>query len=60
MNEAVWGVLLSAFMAKRDGDVNLKAGQMIAIELLHEAWKDLEKYRNETEQEKKELRQIGL
>jgi len=41
--EAVKESLTNSFMKKREGDVNLKAAQMIALELLQEGWRELER-----------------
>lgn len=61
MSGYVWEVVLASFLRQRkDADVQLKAAQMIAIELLHEAWKELERDRTSQEVEKKELKQVGL
>jgi len=59
MVESVHDVLLASFMKKRDGDVNLKAAQMIALELLQEGWKELAKHKGRGEQERPVVRQVG-
>jgi hypothetical protein len=61
MANAVRGVLLQSFIKKRDrSDVNVIAAERIAIDLLEDAWKDLEKLRSKAEVEKRELTQVGL
>lgn len=61
MSEAVYDVLLKAFIkARPQSDVNTLAASRIAIDLLHEAWKDLQKYRQQTERDKPILVQVGL
>ena len=59
MAESVHDVLMLSFMKKREGDVNLKAAQMIALELLQEGWKDLEKHKGRQGQERPAIRQVG-
>jgi hypothetical protein len=61
MQQAVYDVLLDAFLKPKDrSDIHMLAGSRIAIDLLQEAWKDLQKVKNETQSEKKELKQVGL
>ena len=60
MAESVHDVLMLSFMKKREGDVNLKAAQMIALELLQEGWKDLEKHKGRQGQERSVPKQVGL
>lgn len=60
-SESVKEVLMSSFLTKRkDADVQLKAAQMIAIELLQEAWKELETYKTYEETQRHAPRQVGL
>lgn len=56
--EEVKDILLKFFMKKREGDVNMKAAQMLAIEMLEEAWKELHVYRKPESVQKNG--QIGL
>lgn len=45
MSQAVYDHLLSSFMKKRQGGTDIKAAQMIAIEILQEAWAEMERYK---------------
>lgn len=45
MAEAVYSVLLDAFLNPRTSDTNYLAASMIAIGQLKDAWKELEKQR---------------
>lgn len=60
MSEAVKSVLLESFMKKRDGDVHTKAAQMMAIDLLHDGWKELELQLKKSGHEPEKRRQVGL
>ena len=60
MSASVYELLLKSFMKRRDADVNLKAAQMVAIELLQDAWKDLERQKDKKDIEPSEGIQIGL
>lgn len=47
MNQAVYKVMLDAFLSPhRSHDVQSLAASRMAIDLLNEAWKDLEQYKN--------------
>lgn len=60
MADSVYSSLLQSFLRKRpSSDVNLKAAQMIAVELLEEGWKELERFKS-VDKEKRVLTQIGL
>ena len=61
LNEAVFKVLLSTYIKQIDRtDVHYTAGQMIAIDLLHKSWKELEKItRTDTSLTDKHV-QVGL
>lgn len=41
-------------------DVNMLAAERIAVDVLKEAWKELDKYKSKGQNEQKEGRQIGL
>ena len=58
--DAVKKVLRESFIKTKDGDIHMKAAQMIAINLLEEGFKELKKYSNKAEQEIKEVTQVGL
>lgn len=61
MNEAVKEVLLTTFLKKiPNADVNILASQTIAINLLLEAWREIDEYILENEEDKQERRQIGI
>lgn len=61
MSESVKESLIISFMKKREkSDVNLKAAQMIALELLQDSWKELEKVGNTSQNKAKERTQVGL
>jgi len=58
-SDAVYELLLQAFMRKRGGSVEEKAAQMIAIELLQEAWQEMERYKKNSNSNSIP-RQVGL
>ena len=61
MSESVKESLIISFMKKREkSDVNLKAAQMIALELLQDSWKELERVGNTSQDKAKERTQVGL
>lgn len=60
MKDAVYEVLLQSYLRQRDGDVNLKAAQMTAVELLNDGWKELEKLSRQTEKEPTEKGNVGI
>ena len=60
MRESVKEALIHSFMKKRDGDVQLKAAQMIALELLQEGWRELENMSSEAEHVDKKPKQIAV
>ena len=60
MSESVKESLVQSFMKKRDGDVQLKAAQMIALELLQEGWRELENMSSEAEHVDKKPKQIAV
>lgn len=61
MSEAVKYVLLEQYMkARKGGDVQMLASQMLAVNMLEEAWKELRKYASQTEKEVREREQVGL
>lgn len=50
MNEAVHFLLLQSFLKPRKGaDVHELAASRIAIDMLQDAWKDLERYKQDDE-----------
>lgn len=61
MSESVKEVLLNSFLKPRpNSDIYVLAASKIAIDLLGDAFKDLDKFRNETETEPKKGVQVGL
>ena len=58
--DAVKKVLRESFIKAKDGDIHMKAAQMMAVNLLEECFKELKKYSNKAEQEIKEVTQVGL
>lgn len=62
MSSSVYEVLLDSFLdtEKYKNDVQLLAASRIAIDLLQEGWKDLQKYKKQAEAIKSELKQVGL
>lgn len=60
-SEAVYSVLLRSFLKKRtDEDTTMKAARFIATELLVEGWKELQKYRVQTEKNGSTIEQVGM
>ena len=58
---AIHQVLMTTYLKKRaDEDTNMKAARFLALELLEEGWKELEKYQVEIENNGSTTRQIGL
>jgi len=61
MNKAVKSVMLDAFMKAKDGDIHMKAAQMVAINLLEDAFKELNKFASQQEKLEKDVEEnIGL
>lgn len=61
MNEAVKEVLLEVYMRKpSNADANVLAGHFIAIDLLQEAWREIDEYRSKPEEETPVKTQIGI
>lgn len=61
MSGTIYDVLLQSFLKKKDGeDTELKAARFMAIGLLDEAWKDLERVKNTKPEEIKGVGQIGM
>lgn len=52
MAEIVKDQIQSVFLRKREGDVTSKAAQMMAIEMLDEAWKELQHHGRAGERQK--------
>lgn len=58
---AIYKVLLTSFLKKKVGeDTHMKAARFVATELLEDAWKILESYQVENENNGSMTRQIGL
>lgn len=61
MSGAVFEVVMSTFIkSKPNALVNEQAASFIAIGLLQDAWKELEKTRTSEHKVGKELKQVGL
>ena len=61
MSEAVYYVLLKSFLRRKERtDVNITAAERIAIDLLEDGWKEIQKHKNTSPAKKKELEQVGL
>lgn len=60
MSDAVYGIMLEAFLKPQKGDVQVLAASRMAIDLLNDAWKDLKRFRNEKGEEKEKGSQIAL
>lgn len=61
MSETIYQVLLDTFLKPRKGaSVEEKAAAFISVEMLQEAWRELDRYRKEVEQETKPLNQVGM
>lgn len=60
MNTAVYNVLLSTFLKPVKGDVQILAASRVAIDLLNEAWKEVEKFKNITNPAAADTANIGL
>lgn len=61
MNEVVKQSITNSFLkGKPTDDVHIKASRFIALELLNEAWKDIEVFKDKAEREGEKKKQIGL
>lgn len=61
MQEAVKAVVEEVFRAKKPNeDIHTKAGRFIALELLNEAWTELERLKTDKEEDPVIHSQIGL
>lgn len=61
MSRAVHGVLLRIFLkTPANKDVQTLAARWMAKDLLEEGWREFEKYKVDSETEKKELGNIGV
>lgn len=61
MSDAVYEALFTVFTKKRtNADVNLKAAQMIAIELLIEGWSEMSKLKIKTTINKPKDGPVGM
>lgn len=51
MKDAVHSVLLMSFLKERKGaDVHTLAASRVAIDMMQEAWKEIERYRSEADE----------
>lgn len=61
MQEAVYDVLIASYLKHKDrNDIHMLAASRIAIDLLEEAWRELQKVKQEDKQEKRSLEQVGM
>lgn len=61
MSKAIWSVLIDSFMKKTTvTDVQTLAAQRIAIDLLREGWRELEKHKPLDKKNTNSSGQIGL
>ncbi len=61
LSGAVFDVLLDTFIGKKASkDVNVAAAERIAVDLLHDAWKELEKCREDADEVINRITQVGL
>ena len=61
MSNAVYNVLLESFLKEsKEKDVNTLAASRIAIDLLRQGWKDLDKFKQIKEVDSREGENIGL
>ena len=52
LKDTVHGIMLQSFLKTREGDIHIKAASRLAIDFLNEAWKELEKFKNEENENK--------
>lgn len=58
---AVREMLTKSFLRKRErSDIYMAAAERLAIDLLEDAWRELEKIKGQDESEKRDLSQVGL
>jgi len=61
LSSTIFSVLLGKYVEKRPHvDVNMAAAERIAIDLLHDAWKELERFRPSEEHVDNITKQVGL
>ena len=62
MSKAVYDLLLLSFLSpvQKSADVMILAASRLAIDLLGEAWKELQKFKSEEEKEEKILTNLGV
>lgn len=61
MSDVVFQTLLQSFLKRRDTDtVEMKAAERIAIDLLQEGWKELEKIKNTSQPLTRSSGQVGM
>lgn len=59
VKETVKNVLLRNFLARRDGDVHTLAAQTLAVQLLEDGFREMERYKQEDKQEEKRVN-VGM
>lgn len=61
MSDAVYEIVLGSFMkTNKTDDVHRLASSMLAIEKLGEAWKELQRFKIDTETTRQSSGQVGL
>ena len=61
MADAVYQVLLGSFLAERKGaDVNVLASCMISVTNLKDAWKEIERYKESTDDDSVKQNNVGM
>jgi hypothetical protein len=53
LSETIYGIMLESFLKSRKGDVQVLAASRLSIDFLQDAWKDLVRYKNETQEDSK-------
>lgn len=61
MSSAVYNVIQSSFLkSKGQRDVQTLAAERLALELLEEAWRGLNKFKDDGDKKTPQLNQVGL
>lgn len=51
LSDTIYGIMLESFLKPRKGDVQVLAASRLSIDFLQDAWKDLVRYKNETQED---------
>ena len=60
LSSTIYDILLQTFLRPKSDTIQELAAERIAIDLLQEAWKELEKYKNKKSNEVGDKANIGL